>query len=63
MKRIQPLGVAIAGYAIGIIMLLRPQLALMGIGDFIVSSIPYIVIIIALALASIFGRKSLGSHV
>ncbi|MDT7889440.1 MAG: hypothetical protein RQ885_10765 [Desulfurococcales archaeon] len=44
-------------------MLLRPQLALMGIGDFIVSSIPYIVIIIALALASIFGRKSLGSHV
>jgi hypothetical protein len=37
MKRIQPLGVAIAGYAIGIIMLLRPQLALMGIGDFIVS--------------------------
>ena len=57
-----PLGVAIAGYAIGIIMLLRPQLASMGIGDFIASSTPYIAIIIALALASIFGRRSLGSH-
>lgn|GEM_PF-1715903 len=59
---LEPLGVAIAGYAIGITMLLRLQLASMGIGNFIASSALYIAIIIALALASIIGRRSLGSH-
>jgi len=43
-------------------MLLRLQLASMGIGNFIASSALYIAIIIALALASIIGRRSLGSH-
>ncbi len=52
-----PIGVAIAGYSIGLLILLRPYTISLGVPSYIAHSTPYIAVLIALIIVSRLARS------